>query len=131
MICFVSYIKADDTLYFIYNAKNDTKSVLNDFFHKTLSPKTYPCNLCKITYNTFTKKNKWKKYLDNTNYNYKFLYKNQSNYFNNPIIDFPSIVFGNKINYKIVLNSTELNVILNIDSLIFHFENKLSYIKEN
>ena len=46
-------------LVFCYNAKSGFKNGLIDLFHKTISPKTYPCNLCAITY-TYKKREKWK-----------------------------------------------------------------------
>lgn len=35
---------------FIYNAKGGQWNYLIDTLHKYLSPKTYECNLCQITY---------------------------------------------------------------------------------
>ena len=43
-------------LIFIYNAKSGLVNEMIDFAHKIVSPETYECNLCAISYNTFTKK---------------------------------------------------------------------------
>ena len=43
-------------IHFIYNANNDFFSVAGDFFHKSLWPKTYPCDLCKLSYGMINKK---------------------------------------------------------------------------
>ena len=40
-------------LIFIYNAKSGLVNELLDFAHKIISPETYNCNLCAITYGTF------------------------------------------------------------------------------
>jgi hypothetical protein len=43
-------------LIFIYNAKSGLVNEMIDFAHKIVSPETYDCNLCAISYGTFTKK---------------------------------------------------------------------------
>ena len=63
-------------LIFIYNASNDYLSVAFDFTHKIISPKTYQCSLCKVTYGAFKMHKKWEEYLDSINLEVVFLYKN-------------------------------------------------------
>ena len=46
----------DKELIFIYNTKSGLVNEMIDFAHKIVSSKTYDCNLCAISYNTFTKK---------------------------------------------------------------------------
>ena len=60
-------------LIFIYNASNDYLSVAFDFTHKIISPKTYQCSLCQVTYGAFTMHNEWKEYLDSMNFEIIFL----------------------------------------------------------
>ena len=69
---FIGLLYSNDSIYFIYNAKDNFVSILGDFFHKSLSPKAYPCNLCSVTYGPFTKKKKWKLFLNSLNYDYQF-----------------------------------------------------------
>ena len=42
-------------LIFIYNAKSGIGNAFIDWAHKIISPKTYDCNLCSITYNNLGK----------------------------------------------------------------------------
>ncbi len=43
-------------LIFVYNANSDLFSTVTDFAHKILSPSTYQCQLCALTYGNFSKK---------------------------------------------------------------------------
>ena len=59
-LLFIGLGLSQDTIYFVYNAKNDFVSIVGDFFHKSFAPKTYPCRLCDITYGPFSKKKSWR-----------------------------------------------------------------------
>ncbi|MGI8952546.1 MAG: hypothetical protein ACR2FN_13295 [Chitinophagaceae bacterium] len=48
------------TLIFVYNADADLFSTLTDFAHKILSPSTYQCKLCALTYGNISMKQEWK-----------------------------------------------------------------------
>ena len=58
---------------FIYNAKGGQWNYLIDTLHKYLSPKTYECNLCQITYDLKMRK-AWKDFIEESPHNYKFLH---------------------------------------------------------
>ncbi len=50
-------------LIFVYNADSSPLAQVADFLHKTLSPETYECNLCLVTYGTFTAKPEWLEFI--------------------------------------------------------------------
>lgn len=52
-----------DCLIFVYNADAKITSAAFDFLHKIISPATYPCKLCEITYGTFSMVKEWKDFL--------------------------------------------------------------------
>lgn len=52
-----------DHLIFVYNADVKLSSAAFDFLHKIISPSTYPCKLCEITYGTFSMVKEWKDFL--------------------------------------------------------------------
>lgn len=66
-----------ETMVLVYNATSDHWSVLTDFFHKAVSPQTYPCNLCNLTFGVFTMKDDWKQFLDTLPYKKIFLHKDE------------------------------------------------------
>ncbi|MDQ2769542.1 MAG: hypothetical protein M3Y54_03465 [Bacteroidota bacterium] len=46
-------------LLFVYNADGGRLAGLKDMFHKILSPSTYPCSLCAITYGATAMRPEW------------------------------------------------------------------------
>lgn len=100
---------------FIYNANSDTGSKMLDFAHKIMSPATYNCALCSLTFGTFTEKKQWKtfrKTLLAKGYELSFLHKDefQKNY---------KSKFGHAFTYPIILAETEydLEVLLSTERL--------------
>lgn len=55
------------TLLFVYNANSGALNTLLDVGHKLFSPSTYKCNLCALTYDTFTENNLWKSFRQQSN----------------------------------------------------------------
>jgi hypothetical protein len=64
-------------LIFIYNADSTMFSKMTDFAHKIISPKTYQCNLCKLTYGNLNMHKDWEKFLKELNINIEFSYKDE------------------------------------------------------
>lgn len=100
---------------FIYNANSDTGSKMLDFAHKIMSPATYNCALCSLTFGAFTEKKKWKtfrKTLLAKGYILSFLHKDefQKSY---------KSKFGHAFTYPIILVETEydLEVLLSTERL--------------
>ena len=50
-------------LIFVYNANAGIAAAIMDSIHKTLSPATYPCSLCAITYGAVRMDPAWKSWL--------------------------------------------------------------------
>jgi hypothetical protein len=50
-------------LIFVYNAKSGLLAGIMDSIHKTVSPGTYPCDLCAITYGMTAMKPEWRDWL--------------------------------------------------------------------
>lgn len=67
----------EDHLIFVYNADSDFFSTLSDFAHKVLSPSTYQCQLCALTYGNFSMKTEWKTFIKNLPVKVVFLYKDE------------------------------------------------------
>ena len=126
---FIGLLYSSDTIYFIYNVKDDFVSILGDFFHKSFSPKTYPCNLCSVTHGPFTKKKKWKLLLDSLNYDYQFLYKDEVYDFMENIESLPVILLGSKENTNVLLSTEKINSVNDLDELIYEINKQLKMLK--
>lgn len=104
-------------LIFVYNADSGALSAMFDIGHKILSPDTYKCNLCKITYGNFREEKKWKEYREKSLVDMEFLHKDEF-----------EKLYGLKFEYPVVLKQTGsidvivtkdiLNNLKNIDALI-------------
>lgn len=64
-------------LQFVYNAETGFFNKLTDFAHKIISPKTYACSLCALTYGKFTMKEEWAEYIKSLPMEVEFIYKNE------------------------------------------------------
>lgn len=64
-------------LLFVYHANGGLFSVVSDFAHKILSPSTYPCQLCALTYGNFAMKQAWKSFIGGLSAKTVFLHKNE------------------------------------------------------
>lgn len=109
-------------LIFIYNADSGLRNMIVDSAHKILSPDTYTCSLCDITFGAFTENSVWNKFRKETNLDMQFLHKDE---FNKTYAS----KFGYKFTFPIVLGETnkglevfvkteELDGLENAESLI-------------
>ena len=51
-------------LVFVYNAEAGIVAGVMDSVHKLVSPATYPCQLCAVTYGLVAMKREWRAFLD-------------------------------------------------------------------
>ena len=63
------------TLIFVYNAPDGIAAALIDAAHKLISPATYPCSLCAVTYGAVAMRRDWKVYLARLPYPVKFYHR--------------------------------------------------------
>ncbi len=105
---------------FIYNASDDFLSVGFDFFHKIISPNTYQCSLCKITYGNVSMKDQWKEYIDGLNYDVEFLYMNNFSQFHPELkaLKVPTAFIFDGEKYEELITREEFNSLIDLDSLI-------------
>jgi hypothetical protein len=60
------------TLVFVYNAADGVFAAIGDAVHKVVSPETYPCSLCAITYGAVSMRPEWRAYLKSLPYEVRF-----------------------------------------------------------
>jgi len=63
-------------LTFIYNSDSGFLNGLMDSAHKLISPKTYSCDLCALTYGSFGIKKEWKNFMLENDLEIEFFHKN-------------------------------------------------------
>jgi len=65
------------TLIFVYNADTGLFNTLTDMAHKALSPSTYACNLCRITYSNFGMRKEWEEFVKSLDRKIEFIHRNE------------------------------------------------------
>lgn len=115
-----------EELIFIYNANSDFFSNMKDFAYKIISPKTYQCNLCNISYGNLGMKEKWKNFISNLDIKTEFLHKDEFlKKYNLRTINFPAAFIKNNKGMKLLISNEEINSCENLDELIKLVNNKL------
>jgi len=66
-----------DELIFVYNAHSGKLNAYLDSLHKAISPSTYSCSLCAITYGLTRIDPKWKAFLKTVPFKTTFLHKDE------------------------------------------------------
>ena len=64
-------------LIFVYNADSGLLNSLKDWAHKIVSPETYPCNLCALTYDNLGMRRPWREFIDRLGYEVEFLHRDE------------------------------------------------------
>ena len=117
------------TLIFVYNANSDFFSSIVDVIHKIVSPKTYQCNLCAITYGAVSMKQEWKKFIDNLPLKSEFLHRDE--FFKKYKIKntkLPKVFIKKKEKVEVLISSNEIDKCKNLEDLKNLVENKLKNI---
>ena len=108
----------ESELIFIYNAKSGIVNEFLDIAHKIISPSTYNCNLCALSYGNFSMKKKWSDYISSLPVKSTFTYKDKVSEYGYNNIELPSIIFRNGSRSKVIISSEEINKLKKIDQLI-------------
>ena len=66
-----------ERLLFVYNADGGPLAGLKDVFHKILSPATYPCSLCAITYGAASMQPQWRAFIKALPVPVEFLHRDE------------------------------------------------------
>ncbi len=106
------------SLIFVYNANSGIFNSISDTAHKIISPSTYQCNLCKITYGIVNEKDEWKSFISNLPYKTNFLHKKEFNKkYPNVKEKLPVIFENSKGKLRLVISSDEINKCKDINDL--------------
>ena len=113
------------TLLFIYNAKSGKLNSFFDVVYKFFSPSTYNCNLCALTFDTFTENKIWKKFREDSNLEIKFYHIDEfENHFQDANFEYPAIIRQTDHLLEPFINAENLNKIEGVDELIQLLKNR-------
>jgi hypothetical protein len=111
-----------DRLIFIYNADGGIAQGILDSIHKTLSPSTYPCSLCAITYGAFAMDRRWRDWLKALPVPSDFYHKDDSPYRE---VALPIVLADRGGRVEMLVSAQELDTLADVDSLIAMLEARL------
>lgn len=108
---------------FVYNADSGVFTGIRDMIHKSVSPKTYGCNLCGLTYGRVSMKQEWKQFIDSLPVKVTFLHKDEflKNYPQFARVSFPAVFKNNNQSLNEVISAEEINrqnTILDLENLV-------------
>ena len=108
----------DKELIFIYNAKSGLVNELVDFAHRIISPKTYDCNLCFITYGAFKMEKRWSDYIQSLPLKSNFIYEDELSNNNLEKVNLPAIFLRNDTELVELISAIEINNLKDFHTLI-------------
>lgn len=97
-------------LIFVYNANSSILSQVIDYVHKIVSPRTYQCNLCILTYGNFGKKSDWQNFINTLPYETIFLHKDKFlKKHKDGNVKFPAVFIEDNNRLKEVVSREQIN----------------------
>lgn len=73
----MAHPKAMSKFIFVYNADSGMFNAMKDWVHKMISPETYPCSLCALTYDNLGMRRPWKEFVEELGYEVEFLHRDE------------------------------------------------------
>lgn len=115
-------MQKNKALIFVYNANAGVNNSLLDSVHKILSPKTYECRLCELTFGIVSENRKWKKFRKESDIEMIFFHKDEyKRKFKSKfekLYDLPVILYQDNYDLSLMIGKDELNQIEDVDTLI-------------
>lgn len=94
-----------------------------------MSPQTYDCDLCSLTFGAFTEKEEWTRFRESINIPLEFLHKNEflKTYKSKwlPKYDFPIVLAEKKGELQIAISAQRFENIENVEKLMEEIKNLL------
>ena len=116
-------VEPPDRLIFIYNADGGLVQGFLDSVHKTLSPATYPCSLCAITYGSVRMHPKWRTWLKALPFPVVFYHKDDMPFKD---IALPVVLIERSGQSETLIDAATLDALGSLDALIALMESRLA-----
>ena len=104
-------------LIFVYNADSGFINTLIDIGHKAISPQTYQCNLCDLTFGLLKEHKQWKKFREQSKTEMEFLHRDEFEQKYGQKFEYPLILKEEK-DLSVMISKVQLNEIKTLDKLI-------------
>ncbi len=111
-------------LIFVYNANSGMLNTLPHVAHKIISPSTYECNLCALTYGAFTERDLWKKFREESDNELVFYHKDEFEQTFNKVFTYPIVLMEKSGKLTEYLSTEKINTTIDVEDLIAQLKSK-------
>ncbi len=101
-----------------------------DGLHKMISPSTYACDLCAITYGTVAMKKEWKTFIDQSKVPFRFYYKNTLPKKFDHNLDYPVVLRYENSSVSCILDRQDFAAINDLNEFIVLLKEKVPELSE-
>ncbi|MBT8439409.1 MAG: GTPase [Gammaproteobacteria bacterium] len=105
-------------LLFVYNADSGKLNALLDSAHKIVSPSTYNCQLCQLTYGLMNEKQAWKDFREQLDEEVLFLHRDEFEKQYEQKLQYPFLARVENKLIEVLLSAEELSEVEDTQALI-------------
>ena len=119
---------SDTELLIVYNADGGVFAMLTDAVHKVVSPATYPCSLCAITYGPVAMRGAWRSFLEGLANAVRFYHRDDfAVAFPGVDVDLPAILIADADGAPgVLVSAKDLGRVGGVEDLIVLVQGKLA-----
>ena len=116
------------TLLIVYNADEGLFAALGDAVHKAVSPDTYPCSLCAVSYGAVRMRPEWRAYLKALPYEVRFHHRPDFRraYPALAELPLPAILLDEGTGPRVLLDAATLDGVRGVDGLVAALDTALT-----
>ena len=113
---------SETELILVYNADSGFFNIIKDALHKSVSPSTYQCNLCALTFGTIRMKSAWKSFIGSIKVPAKFFHRDEfftmlkTHPHDVENTEFPAIFLHEEGKLSLLVPNTEINRCLKLSN---------------
>jgi hypothetical protein len=109
----------DEILLFVYNADSGVFSELKGYVHKAVSPSTYDCPLCALTFGSTGMKKRWKNFLNDLDVKVEFLHRDEmAKKYPDVSVRLPVVFIQSGHSLNLLINAGEIGLCRDLEELM-------------
>jgi hypothetical protein len=116
-------------LIFVYNADSGLFNAAFDALHKVVSPRTYACDLCRLTYGPTRMKKEWKRTLEELPLETAFYHRDEFRARYDRDDALPA-VFVERDRLEVLLSAEELGRLSSLEELRLRLREKVAAVRD-
>jgi hypothetical protein len=121
----------ESTLIFVYNADSGLISAFADGISKIISPQTYQCRLCSLTFGTALMKTPWREFVDSLGVPVEFLHRDEfTEKYEYEDAKFPSAYMKKGDELSVFISQDEMDAMETLEELMRLVEARFAEVSE-